>query len=276
MSFYKTKKAKFNGVADEIWERYQTGQPMLVGTASIKDSEALSEVLNARNIPHKVLNAKHHAEEAAIIAEGGQRGSVIIATNMAGRGVDIKLGDAKRTYEAAGRVVDDETGNPVAGSAIACIQLKSTDESAITAGTGSKEFFGNTKADNQGNFRLVGLAPGQYLLSLGDYESLLTGSGSYHYSDGAKLESLLSAGQIDRVEVVVPFSRTNVLTGAAARQYVLLFRATNRIAEPDRTKAQVSTEVSLMSGTNDVGWFTQFDNGLWNYGDYSFRLRTSP
>jgi hypothetical protein len=105
---------------------------------------------------------------------------------------------------------------------------------------------------------------------------LLAGCGKQAKLDAAKLESLLSSGQIDRVEVVVPFSRTNVLTGTAAQQYVLSFRETNRIAEPDRTKAQVATEVSFMSGTNDVGWLSQFDNGLWKFEQYSFRLRTSP
>jgi hypothetical protein len=105
---------------------------------------------------------------------------------------------------------------------------------------------------------------------------LITGCGKQAKLDAAKLESLLSGGRIDRVEVVVPFTQTNVLTGAVAQQYVNSFRETNRIAEPDRTKAQVATEVALMSGTNDVGWLSQFDNGLWKYGDYSFRLRISP
>jgi protocatechuate 3,4-dioxygenase beta subunit len=103
-------------------------------------------------------------------------------------GVDIKLGNAKRTYEAAGRVVDDETGNPIAGSALVCVKLNATDESAIIAGAAFGGVGGNTKTDNQGNFRLVGLAPGQYQLSLGNHESILTGSSSDHYSDGAKLE----------------------------------------------------------------------------------------
>lgn len=89
---YKTKKAKFDAIADDIEERYRTGQPILVGTGKIADSEYLSELLKARNLPHKVLNAKNHAEEAVIIAEGGRRGSIIISTQMAGRGVDIKLG----------------------------------------------------------------------------------------------------------------------------------------------------------------------------------------
>jgi hypothetical protein len=105
---------------------------------------------------------------------------------------------------------------------------------------------------------------------------LLTACGKQAKLDASKLESLLSGGQIDRVEVVVPFSHTNVLTDGAAQQYVLCFRETNRIAEPDRTKAQVAAAVSFMSGTNNVGWLSQFDNGLWKFEQYSFRLRTSP
>jgi hypothetical protein len=94
--------------------------------------------------------------------------------------------------------------------------------------------------------------------------------------DSVKLESLLSGGQIDRVEIIIPFGRTNILTGAAAQRYALSLRETNRIAEADTTKAQVASEVGLMSGTNELSWLWEFDNGLWKYGDYSFRLRTSP
>jgi hypothetical protein len=102
-------------------------------------------------------------------------------------GVDIKLGAAKRTYEAAGRVVDDETGNPIAGSTVVCLKIKGADEDAAIA-FDFGGFGGNVKTDDQGNFRLIGLAPGQYQLSTADYESFLTGGGSGHYSDGAKFE----------------------------------------------------------------------------------------
>ncbi len=90
---YKTEKAKFEAVVREIEERHKTGQPMLVGTISIEKSEKLSHMLKVRGIPHEVLNAKNHAKEAEIIAQAGQRGAVTIATNMAGRGTDIVLGE---------------------------------------------------------------------------------------------------------------------------------------------------------------------------------------
>jgi len=90
---YKTVKGKFKAVVDEIVERHKTNQPVLVGTISIENSEVLAEMLKRRGVQHKVLNAKFHAEEAEIITRAGQPGSVTIATNMAGRGTDILLGD---------------------------------------------------------------------------------------------------------------------------------------------------------------------------------------
>ena len=89
---YKTEAAKFNGVIEQIIACHQKGQPVLVGTISIEKSEHLSKLLKARGIPHEVLNAKHHEKEAAIVAQAGKLGAVTIATNMAGRGTDIKLG----------------------------------------------------------------------------------------------------------------------------------------------------------------------------------------
>ena len=90
---YKTKKAKYKAAADDIAECHKTGRPVLVGTTSIQQSEELSEVLKHRGIKHNVLNAKFHEKEAEIIADAGQYGAVTIATNMAGRGTDIVLGE---------------------------------------------------------------------------------------------------------------------------------------------------------------------------------------
>ncbi|MBX6395812.1 MAG: SEC-C domain-containing protein, partial [Alicyclobacillaceae bacterium] len=90
---YKTERAKFRAVVEEIARRHATGQPVLVGTTSIEKSEMLSEMLKKRGIKHQVLNAKHHEREAEIVAKAGQKGAVTIATNMAGRGTDIILGE---------------------------------------------------------------------------------------------------------------------------------------------------------------------------------------
>ena len=90
---YKSKKEKFEAVVEDIVEAHSKGQPVLVGTITIDTSEMLSQMLQKRGIPHKVLNAKFHELEAEIIADAGQMGAVTIATNMAGRGTDIKLGE---------------------------------------------------------------------------------------------------------------------------------------------------------------------------------------
>ncbi|TDC72901.1 preprotein translocase subunit SecA [Micromonospora sp. KC606] len=89
---YKTERAKFNAVIEDIAERHQKGQPVLVGTVSVENSEILSQLLRRRGIPHSVLNAKYHAQEAEIVAQAGRKGAVTVATNMAGRGTDILLG----------------------------------------------------------------------------------------------------------------------------------------------------------------------------------------
>ena len=90
---YKTKRAKYKAVANDVEAIHQKGQPVLIGTTSITQSEELSRILSQRNIPHNVLNAKFHEQEAEIIADAGQKSAVTIATNMAGRGTDIKLGE---------------------------------------------------------------------------------------------------------------------------------------------------------------------------------------
>ena len=93
---FATKKAKFNAIVEEIEKRHKMGQPILVGTIAIETSELVSKMLDKKGIKHEVLNAKNHAREAEIIAKAGEKNSVTIATNMAGRGTDIKLGDGVR------------------------------------------------------------------------------------------------------------------------------------------------------------------------------------
>jgi preprotein translocase subunit SecA len=100
---FKSKEGKFHAVMRDIEERHEHGQPVLVGTIAVETSEYLSELLTRKGIPHNVLNAKEHAREAEIIKDAGQPGAVTIATNMAGRGVDIKLGEG--VVEAGGLYV---------------------------------------------------------------------------------------------------------------------------------------------------------------------------
>ncbi len=92
-AIYKNQQAKYRAIVREIEELHKKGQPVLVGTVSIDKSELIASMLTKRRVPHNVLNAKQHEKEAEIVAEAGQRGKVTIATNMAGRGTDIKLGD---------------------------------------------------------------------------------------------------------------------------------------------------------------------------------------
>jgi len=110
---YKTGKAKLDAVVDDIAERHELGQPILVGTVSVEKSEVLSGTLRRRGIPHEVLNAKNHFREAEIIAQAGRIGAVTVATNMAGRGVDIMLGgNAEALADAEARRKIDPAEDP--------------------------------------------------------------------------------------------------------------------------------------------------------------------
>jgi preprotein translocase subunit SecA len=95
-SVYKTPRAKYAAIAEDVAEAHKRGQPVLVGTTSIDKNEIVSDLLKRKGVPHQVLNAKNHLQEAMIIAEAGKKGAVTVATNMAGRGVDIILGGSRK------------------------------------------------------------------------------------------------------------------------------------------------------------------------------------
>ena len=112
---YKSELAKFEAVTEDILERHDVGQPVLVGTASVEKSEVLSQMLERRGIPHHVLNAKQHAREAMVVAQAGRLHAVTVATNMAGRGVDILLGGnpellAAQEVRSSGQELESEEG----------------------------------------------------------------------------------------------------------------------------------------------------------------------
>ncbi|MGA4668637.1 preprotein translocase subunit SecA [Propionibacteriaceae bacterium Y1923] len=108
---YRTEEAKFNAIIEDVVERHEEGQPVLIGTASVAKSERISAALKKANIPHKVLNAKHHESEAAIVALAGRKGAVTVATNMAGRGTDIMLGGSAEFL--ADQVLQEKGLDPV-------------------------------------------------------------------------------------------------------------------------------------------------------------------
>lgn len=105
-SVYKTPRAKYTAIVNEIVECHKKGQPVLVGTTSIEKNEIISEFLKRKGVPHQVLNAKNHLQEAMIIAEAGKKGAVTVATNMAGRGVDIILGGSRRERWEVGSEIE--------------------------------------------------------------------------------------------------------------------------------------------------------------------------
>ena len=117
---YRTKREKYNAIIDEIERLHKLQLPVLVGTVSVDVSETLSRMLKRRGIPHNVLNAKYHLQEAQIVADAGQPGAVTIATNMAGRGTDIKLGagvtDARTVALGAGATASTRRSRQSRGS----------------------------------------------------------------------------------------------------------------------------------------------------------------
>jgi len=130
---YKTEDAKFEAVVEDLLERYERGQPVLVGTASVAKSEHLSRLLERKGVPHQVLNAKQHAREAEVVAQAGRLHSVTVATNMAGRGVDIILGGnpeglAHREVVAKGLDPDSDEGRAEYEQLEARFQKECTDE----------------------------------------------------------------------------------------------------------------------------------------------------
>src|SRR2546428_6461812 len=99
---YKTRKEKYDGIMEEVERQHKRGLPVLVGTTNVEVSETLARILKRRGLKHEVLNAKYHQREAEIVAQAGQPGAITIATNMAGRGTDIKLGPGVKKCQGYG------------------------------------------------------------------------------------------------------------------------------------------------------------------------------
>ncbi len=133
---YATEEVKFKAVVKEIKERYERGQPLLVGTTSIEKNELLSGILEREGIPHQVLNAKHHEKEAQIIAQAGKLGAVTVATNMAGRGVDIILGGLPpsnlKSQNSNQSTQKDLSARPSTKQNVLCSGVKSNQDKELT------------------------------------------------------------------------------------------------------------------------------------------------
>jgi preprotein translocase subunit SecA len=142
---YKTHNAKFNAICNDIIERQKKGQPVLVGTVSIERSEAIARHLQKFNIPHKVLNAKHHEHEADIVAQAGRKGSVTIATNMAGRGTDIVLGG---NAEAMARKLHAEDA-PEYAEAVLAFKRQTEAEKQEVIGAGGLYIIGTERHESR-------------------------------------------------------------------------------------------------------------------------------
>ncbi len=151
---YKTEKAKYNAVVDDIIEMHKKGRPVLVGTISIEKSEYISALLNQRKIPHNVLNAKHHEKEANIIAQAGRYGAVTIATNMAGRGTDILLGGnseylAKEELEKKGITSEDADYEYKKNEIMATMKALTTEEHAKVVKAGGLHVIGTERHESR-------------------------------------------------------------------------------------------------------------------------------
>lgn len=165
---YKTEKGKFAAVIEDIKERHEKGQPVLVGTVTIEKSEYLSGLLKKAGIPHSVLNAKHHEKEAAIIAQAGKLGAVTIATNMAGRGTDIILGGnaefmAKKDMEKDGfseELISEATGH-----------ADTDDEEIINAAKVFNEYYDKHKEEIKSEAEKVKEAGGLAIIGTERHES---------------------------------------------------------------------------------------------------------
>ena len=151
---YKSEDAKFNAVVDDIAERHDRGQPVLVGTISVEKSEKLSRFLAKRGIPHEVLNAKLHFREADIVAQAGRLGAVTVATNMAGRGVDIILGGnadglADRDVAAAGLDPESDEGRALHRERVAFYEEECDDDGAKVLELGGLYVLGTERHESR-------------------------------------------------------------------------------------------------------------------------------
>jgi preprotein translocase subunit SecA len=231
---FKTEEAKYDAVADDIAARYEKGQPVLVGTISVEKSEQLGKLLSRRNIPHEVLNAKQHTREAEIVTQAGQLHAVTVATNMAGRGVDILLGGnpegmAVRDVRAEGVDPESEEGKAKVEKLEADYRLDTSSEGDVVRELGglyvvATERHDSRRIDNQLRGRSGRQGdPGasRFYLSLEDDLMRIFASGAMDWvmgkalPDDVPIDSKMVTKAVERAQTTVEQknaeSRKNVL-----------------------------------------------------------------
>jgi preprotein translocase subunit SecA len=219
---YKTEDAKFAAVVDDLVERYETGQPVLVGTASVAKSEHLSGLLERRGVPHQVLNAKQHAREAEVVAQAGRLHAITVATNMAGRGVDILLGGnpeglARRELAAQGLDPDSEEGAAEHEKLLARFEKECGEEGDVVRELGGLYVLGSERhesrrIDNQlrgRSGRQGDLGVSRFFLSLEDELMRLFATGAMQWvmtrtlPDDVPIEAKMVTRAIERAQRTV-------------------------------------------------------------------------
>jgi preprotein translocase subunit SecA len=294
---YKTEEAKFIAVTDDLAERYEKGQPVLIGTTSVERSEYLSRMLSKRNIPHNVLNAKFHEQEAGIIAEAGRRGAITVATNMAGRGTDIVLGgnvdfivDQRLRERGLDPVETAEEYETAWHDELPRVQEQVADEAELVKEVGGLYVLGterheSRRIDNQlrgRSGRQGDSGESRFYLSLGDelmrrfngatLEALLT---RLNLPDDVPIEAKMVTRAIKSAQTQVEQQnfeiRKNVLKydEVMNQQRVVIYAERRRILEGEDLKAQshdmlVDVITAYVDGATSEGYSEDWDlEQLW-------------
>ena len=295
---YKTEEAKFIAVVDDIGERYEKGQPVLIGTTSVERSEYLSRQLTKRRVPHNVLNAKYHEQEAGIIAEAGRRKAVTVATNMAGRGTDIVLGgnadfllDRRLRDRGLDPIETPDEYEAAWHEEMPKVKAEVTEEAKDVTAAGGLYVLGterheSRRIDNQlrgRSGRQGDVGESRFYLSLGDelmrrfngaaLESLLT---RLNLPDDVPIEAKMVTRAIKSAQTQVEQQnfeiRKNVLKydEVMNQQRVVIYKERNRILKGENLKEQavgmvVDVVTAYVDGATAEGYAEDWDfEALWS------------
>jgi preprotein translocase subunit SecA len=257
---YKTAKGKFKAIVEDIVETYKKGQPSLVGTVSIEKSELLSDMLKRKGVPHQVLNAKFHEKEADIISHAGEKGMVTIATNMAGRGTDIKLGEG--VVEAGGlKIIGTERHE----SRRIDNQLRG--RSGRQGDPGASRFYVSLEDD---------------LMRIFGSDKLQSLVGKLGLGDDEAIESKMVSGAIENAQKKVEGNNFDIrktvvqYDDVVNKQREIIYRQRSQVLEGEDLKEQVQTMakdlISTVVDSHMSGVEEEFENDLTKLVDYMEEL----